>query len=437
MRDRCAFLAGVEPDPGLSGHARDGYDDWHQADAFSAGPWSQPFDAVVCADVLEHLARPEDLLARIHGWLRPGGTLLVSLPNVANVTVRAGLLLGRFPYAERGILDRTHLRFYTRRSARDLLTGAGFRVRERRGDRDALRARGARSSPRRRGGFRCAPSPAPRPASGRRCSDTSSSSRRRGLEGLGGAEAVTASLILPAYNESGRIEACLRGVAEWLRSSPGGVPWEIILVDDGSTDDTAARARALAAEQKLPLSVLTYGENRGKGAAIRTGVLASSGDSVLVSDVDLSTPLAEFEKLAGRLATHPIAIGSRALQEELVRKPQAFHRVLLGRAGNQLIQLLAIPGIRDTQCGFKLFRGDVARELFRDARIERFAWDVEILFLARKRGVAIAEVPVLWFNSPESKVRVVRDAIQTLWDVLRIRWIHRGAGPAASRGSGR
>lgn len=130
VRDRCAFLAGVEPDPGLSGHARDGYDDWSQADALSAGPWSQPFDAVVCADVLEHLARPEDLLARIHGWLRPGGTLLVSLPNVANVTVRAGLLLGRFPYAERGILDRTHLRFYTRRSARDLLAAAGFRVRE-------------------------------------------------------------------------------------------------------------------------------------------------------------------------------------------------------------------------------------------------------------------------------------------------------------------
>ena len=239
---------------------------------------------------------------------------------------------------------------------------------------------------------------------------------------------MTASLVLPAYNESGRIEACIRGVAEWLRSNPGATAWEVILVDDGSTDDTKERARAIAAEQKLPLTVLTYGENRGKGAAIRTGVLASSGDSVLVSDVDLSTPLSEFEKLAGKLATHPIAIGSRALQEDLVRKPQAFHRVMLGRAGNRLIQVLAIPGIQDTQCGFKLFRGNVARDLFSYAKIERFAWDVEILYLARKRGLAIAEVPVLWFNSPESKVRVVRDAVQTLWDVLRIRWIHRGAG---------
>jgi predicted TPR repeat methyltransferase len=130
VRDRCAFLAGVEPDPALPPDAREGYDDWRRADALAPGDWSAPFDVVVCADVLEHLPRPEELLTRIHGWLRPGGTLLVSLPNVANVTVRAALLAGRFPYADRGILDRTHLRFYTRRSARALLEGSGFRVRD-------------------------------------------------------------------------------------------------------------------------------------------------------------------------------------------------------------------------------------------------------------------------------------------------------------------
>ena len=129
VRDRCAFLAGVEPDAALPPSAREGYDDWRAADALGCGEWTAPFDAVVCADVLEHLARPEDLLARIRDWMRAAGTLLVSLPNVANVTVRAGLLLGRFPYAERGILDRTHLRFYTRRSASDPLSGAGFDVR--------------------------------------------------------------------------------------------------------------------------------------------------------------------------------------------------------------------------------------------------------------------------------------------------------------------
>jgi dolichyl-phosphate beta-glucosyltransferase len=240
---------------------------------------------------------------------------------------------------------------------------------------------------------------------------------------------VKASLVIPAYNEGNRIEACVRGVGQWARTRPGGLDWEVILVDDGSTDDTVALARRFAQEVKLDLTVLSYPRNRGKGAAIRTGVLASSGDPVLVSDTDFSTPLPEWVKLAEKLPTHPVAIGSRALQEDLVRKKQAFHRVLLGKAGNGIIQALAVPGIQDTQCGFKLFRGDAARELFGQARVDRFAWDVEILYLARRRGLAIAEVPVLWFNSPESKVRVVRDAIQTLWDVLRIRWMHRSAGP--------
>ena len=242
---------------------------------------------------------------------------------------------------------------------------------------------------------------------------------------------MTASLVIPAFNEHNRIEVCVRKVAEWIRTGPGGHPWEIILVDDGSTDDTARLARGFAENENLALSVLSYPDNRGKGTAIRTGVLASVGDPVLISDTDLSTPLSEWGKLAGRLAAHPIAIGSRALQDELVRKRQAPHRVLLGRAGNRLIQLLAVPGISDTQCGFKLFRGDVARDLFRQARIERFAWDVEILYLARRSGLSIAEVPVLWFNSPESKVRVFQDALQTLWDVLRIRWIHRSRGRRA------
>jgi 2-polyprenyl-3-methyl-5-hydroxy-6-metoxy-1,4-benzoquinol methylase len=126
VRDRCAFLAGVEPDPALPASAREGYDDWRATDALEAGTWKEPFDAVICADVLEHLPRPEALLGRIRGWLREGGTLLVSLPNVANVTVRAALAAGRFPYADRGILDRTHLRFYTRQTASELLAAAGF-----------------------------------------------------------------------------------------------------------------------------------------------------------------------------------------------------------------------------------------------------------------------------------------------------------------------
>jgi dolichyl-phosphate beta-glucosyltransferase len=236
---------------------------------------------------------------------------------------------------------------------------------------------------------------------------------------------LKASLIIPAYNERKRIAASLREVAAWVAGRPGGWDWEVVLVDDGSEDGTRSVAHQVAQEAGLPLTLLVHQENRGKGAAIRTGVLAASGDPILVCDADLSTPLAEWTKLAERLPTHPVAIGSRAIDGDLVRRRQPFHRVLLGKAGNKIIQLFTIPGIRDTQCGFKLFRGHVARELFGKARIDRYAYDVEVLFLARRWGYPIAEVPVLWFNSPESKVSVWRDTPRTLWDVLRIRWLHR------------
>lgn len=236
---------------------------------------------------------------------------------------------------------------------------------------------------------------------------------------------LRASLVIPAYNERNRIEACIRSVAEWFRAHPGGWDWELIVVDDGSSDGTRAVARRVAQEVGLPMTLHTHEGNRGKGAAIRTGVLSSTGDPVLVSDTDLSTPLSEWVKLAERLPTHPIAIGSRAIEQDLVRRRQSLARRLLGKWGNLLVRLFAVPGIRDTQCGFKLFRGDLARELFARARIDRFAYDMEILFLARRKGIRIAEVPVLWFNSPESKVSIVRDSVKTLIDLFRIRWLHR------------
>ena len=128
VRERCSYLAGVEPDSTLPDSARHGYDDWRMVDALHAGEWERPFDVIVCADVLEHLASPEALLARIHSWLHADGILLVSLPNVANVSIRASLLFGRFRYTDRGILDRSHLSFYTLSSSRQLLEESGFRV---------------------------------------------------------------------------------------------------------------------------------------------------------------------------------------------------------------------------------------------------------------------------------------------------------------------
>jgi dolichyl-phosphate beta-glucosyltransferase len=240
-----------------------------------------------------------------------------------------------------------------------------------------------------------------------------------------GAPGGKASLVVPAFDERGRIERAIDGISAWLRTKPGGWEWEVIVVDDGSSDGTAEIAERAAAAANLPVRLLRHGTNRGKGAAIRTGVLASTGDPVLVSDTDLSTPLTEWVKLAERLPTRPIAIGSRALDEDLVRRRQPFYRQFMGKIFNGFVRILAVHGIHDTQCGFKLFRGDVARELFADARIDRFAYDVEILYLARQRGIEIAEVPVLWFNSPESKVSVVQDSLRMLRDLARIRWIHR------------
>lgn len=129
VRDRCSFIAGVEPHPPESGSAKEGYDDWREQDAFHAGQWDEPFDAVVCADVLEHFTQPEKLLERVRAWLKNGGVLFASIPNVANISVRLALLFGQFRYADRGILDRTHVAFYTRASAKDLLEKSGFRIR--------------------------------------------------------------------------------------------------------------------------------------------------------------------------------------------------------------------------------------------------------------------------------------------------------------------
>lgn len=127
VRDRCSFIAGVEPHPPVPPNAS--YDDWRELDALHAGDWDEPFDVVVCADVLEHLTEPGLLLQRIRAWLKTGGVLLASIPNVANISLRLGLLFGHFRYADRGLLDRTHVAFYTRATSRELIQGAGFRIR--------------------------------------------------------------------------------------------------------------------------------------------------------------------------------------------------------------------------------------------------------------------------------------------------------------------
>jgi dolichyl-phosphate beta-glucosyltransferase len=229
---------------------------------------------------------------------------------------------------------------------------------------------------------------------------------------------VDLTIVIPAYNEEARLPASLGAIAAYVAARPSAPRIEVLVVDDGSSDATGARAEDAARRHALALRVLRLPANRGKGAAVRTGCLEATGSRVLVSDADFSTPIYEWEKLAA--AAVPVAIGSRALDEALVKERQPFFRQAMGKLFNRLVRLVAVPGIRDTQCGFKLFTHEAAREIFSRAKVDRFAWDVEALLLARQLGYAIAEVPVLWFNSADSRVTLLRGA-QAYWDVLRIR----------------
>lgn len=240
------------------------------------------------------------------------------------------------------------------------------------------------------------------------------------------------SCVIPAYNEERRLGATLARVSEYFGAS--GREYEIIVVDDGSRDATA-RLAAEYAQQDRHCRVFNLDHNRGKGAAVRRGVAESRGDLVLFSDADLSTPIEEVEALERVvLSGSDIAVGSRALPESRVEVHQPRLRELMGKTYNLLIRMTLMSGIHDTQCGFKLFSGPVARELFRVSRIDDFGFDVEILFLACKRGYRVTEVPVRWINSPASRVMVFSDSAAMLYDLLRVRvWSVSGRYSAGGR----
>ncbi len=227
------------------------------------------------------------------------------------------------------------------------------------------------------------------------------------------------SIVIPAYNEADRIAPTLRRILEWTAEHAPDP--EIIVVDDGSTDDTIAVAGAV----DPGIIVLSNGRNRGKGYSVAHGVRETSGDLVLFTDADLSTPIEDVLKLHRALASAPIAIGSRAVADSDVSRRQPVYRESMGRIFNQLVQLIVMRGIRDSQCGFKLFEGDVARELFAEVETEGFAFDVEVLLLARKKGYAVAEVGVKWVNDERTTVHAVYDSLRMLRDVVRLRLRHR------------
>ncbi|MFL6196220.1 MAG: dolichyl-phosphate beta-glucosyltransferase [Thermoanaerobaculia bacterium] len=234
---------------------------------------------------------------------------------------------------------------------------------------------------------------------------------------------VELSVVIPAYNEARRIEPGLRRALEYLEGR--GDSFELLVVDDGSRDATAEVASAFAAQG---VRVLRQDRNRGKGAAVRAGLLASRGRKVLVTDADFSTPIEEVEKLERRLVDGtPLAIGSRGLEDSDVRQRQPFYREMMGRTFNLLIRLFGgVRGIRDTQCGFKLAQGDSGRGLASELTIDGFAYDVELIWLARRKGWKVAEVGVVWVNSPDSRVDPIRSSFSMLRDILLMRFRHRG-----------
>jgi dolichyl-phosphate beta-glucosyltransferase len=228
------------------------------------------------------------------------------------------------------------------------------------------------------------------------------------------------SIVIAAYNEERRILSSLFKIKEYFYHR--NIDYEIVVVDDGSIDHTNKIVTDVIKD--IPhLRVISYSANRGKGYALRQGVLASRGDVILVTDADLSTPIEELSKLLPLIydSKCDVAIGSRALALSEIIKRQPWWRQSMGRFFNKLVRTLILEDFSDTQCGFKLFRGNIARSLFKEAKINRFAYDVEILAIARKKGRTILEVPIRWINSPESKVNPVQDSLQMFRDLLKIR----------------
>lgn len=227
------------------------------------------------------------------------------------------------------------------------------------------------------------------------------------------------SVVIPAYNEASRIGKTLVEVRRYLDREQ--LEAEVLVVDDGSRDETVLVAEQHG-EEDPRVRVLRLPENRGKGAAVRRGMLAAVGERVLFMDADLATPMEELKKLERALhAGVDIAIGSRGLPQSTLLVRQHPAREAMGRTFNLLVKAVGLWGIQDTQCGFKLFTRAAAQQLFSEARVDRFAFDVEILLLARGK-FAVAEVPVAWRHVQESRVSPGRDAARMAWDLLRVRF---------------
>ncbi len=227
------------------------------------------------------------------------------------------------------------------------------------------------------------------------------------------------SVVIPAYNEATRLPEALSQAQRWLAAQ--SYSSEVLVVDDGSNDDTVATVERLAAAWKA-LRLMRNPGNRGKGYSVRHGMLEAAGELVLFSDADFSAPIEETDKLMEAIAGgFDIAIGSRAMRRELIGTHQSALREKGGQVFNLIVRTATGLPFQDTQCGFKLFRRNAAQSVCQRQKIEGFGFDMEILYLARRMGFRIAEVPVRWNHSEGTKFNMVRDTLEMLADLARIR----------------
>jgi dolichyl-phosphate beta-glucosyltransferase len=223
------------------------------------------------------------------------------------------------------------------------------------------------------------------------------------------------SLIVALYNEEKRFAERYPMVRAFLDSL--GEPWELLLVDDGSSDGTLSLIRALAAKEPR-IRVFKLHRNLGQGAAVKTGVLASRGDIVMYTDADMMVPLSYFQALIERVRAHcDIAIASRWMKGAVITVPQPPLRRILGRIYYRLIHLFLLERIADCNCGLKAYRGEVARTLFGFVRSWRWGFNIEHLWVAHRLKFSLEEVPIVWGHNPDSKVHIVRDCFFTLWEL--------------------
>ncbi len=227
------------------------------------------------------------------------------------------------------------------------------------------------------------------------------------------------SVVVPAYNEEERLPRTLARLHEYY--SAQNYPFDVVVVSDGSKDKTAELVREFA-KTHPHFSVVEYQPNKGKGYAVRQGMLAAEGDLVLFCDADLATPQEETEKLLQHMTDGAhVAIGSRPLHDSKLERRQPLYRELLGRLFNHAVQLLAIRGIDDTQCGFKLFTQAASQEVFSRCKLDGFSFDFESLMIARDLGYRIDEVPIRWSHQEGSKVVLLRDGPRMLRDLVKLR----------------